>query len=160
MRCTNLFTPSHWLKGLAVSFHLIHGHSHAHWCLSVLFLLSFYFLLKFLFHLFLLLAMVPDDSMNNPCATPQSGAWSPLTIAHPTHLARVPKPPKPAPVHTVRRLFVSPQSIQIFFHHLLDLILSMLSGHFCSPLKPSSILVVIVCSILLQSTCLFRLSTV
>ena len=47
-------------------FHLIHGHSHAHWCLSVLFLLSFYFLPKFLFHLFLLLAMVPSDSMNNP----------------------------------------------------------------------------------------------
>ena len=47
-------------------FHLIHGHSHAHWCLSVLFLLSFYFLPKFLFHLFLLLAMVPNDSMNNP----------------------------------------------------------------------------------------------
>ena len=46
-------------------FHLIHGHSHAHWCLSVLFLLSFHFLPKFLFHLFLILAMVPDDSMNN-----------------------------------------------------------------------------------------------
>ena len=28
--------------------------------------------------------MVPNDTMNNPCATPQSGAWSPLTIAHPT----------------------------------------------------------------------------
>ena len=66
MRCTNVFTPSHWLKCLAVSFHLIHGHSHTHWCLSVLFLLSLYFLLKFLFHLFLLLAMVPDDSMNDP----------------------------------------------------------------------------------------------
>ena len=49
-----------------MSFHLIHDHSHAHWCLSVLFLLSFYFLLEFLFHLFLLLAMVPNDSMNNP----------------------------------------------------------------------------------------------
>ena len=36
-------------------------------------------------HLFLLLAMVPDDSKNNPLCTPQSGAWSPLTIAHPTH---------------------------------------------------------------------------
>ena len=66
MRCTHLFTLSHWLKGLAVSFHLIHGHSHAHWCLSVFFLVPFYFLLKFLFHLFLLLAMVPNDSMNNP----------------------------------------------------------------------------------------------
>ena len=31
-----LFTLSHWLKGLALSFHLTHGHSHAHWCLSVL----------------------------------------------------------------------------------------------------------------------------
>ena len=70
-------------------FHLIHGHSHAHWCLSVLFLLSFDFLPKFLFHLFLLLAMVPNDSMNNPCATPQSGASSPLTIAHPTHHQKV-----------------------------------------------------------------------
>ena len=66
MRCTHLFTLSHWLKGLAVSFHLIHGHSHAHWCLSVLFFLSFYLLPKFLFHLFLIPAMVPDDSMNNP----------------------------------------------------------------------------------------------
>ena len=87
MRCTHLFTPSHWLKGLAVSFHLIHGHSHAHGCLSVLFLLSFYILLKFLFHLFLIPAMVPDDdSMNYPCATPPSGAWSPLTMSHPTHV--------------------------------------------------------------------------
>ena len=66
MRCTHLFTLSQLAQGLAVSFHLIHGHSHAHWCLSVLFLLSFYFLPKFTFHLFLLLAMVPNDSMNNP----------------------------------------------------------------------------------------------
>ena len=72
-----------------MSFHLIHGHSHAHWCLSVLFLQSFYLLLKFLFHLFLIPVMVPDDdSMNDPCATPQSGAWSPLTMSHPTHEAR------------------------------------------------------------------------
>ena len=67
MRCTHLFTLSHWLKGLAVSFHLIHGHSHAHLFLSVVFFLSFYLLPKFLFHLFLIPAMVPDDdSMNNP----------------------------------------------------------------------------------------------
>ena len=31
-------------------------------------------------------AMVPDDdSMNDPCATPQSGAWSAWTMSHPTH---------------------------------------------------------------------------
>ena len=47
--------------------------------------LSSYLLLKFLFHLFLIPSTVPEDSMNNPCATPQSGAWSPLTIARPTH---------------------------------------------------------------------------
>ena len=75
MRCTHLFTPSHWLKGLAVSFHLIHGHSHAHWCLSVLFLLFFYLLLKFLFHLFLIPAMVPDDdSMNYPLCNSAIGS--------------------------------------------------------------------------------------
>ena len=50
-----------------MSFHLIHGHSHARiGCLSVFFLLSFSFSLKFLFHLFLIPAMVPEDSMNTP----------------------------------------------------------------------------------------------
>ena len=64
-----------WLKGLAVSFHLIHGHSHVHWCLSVVFFLSFYFLLKFLFHLFLIPAMVPDDvSMNDPLCNSAIGS--------------------------------------------------------------------------------------
>ena len=66
---------SHRLKGLAVSFHLIHGHSHAHLFLSVFFLLSFYLLLKFLFHLFLIPAMVPDDdSMNDPLCNSAIGS--------------------------------------------------------------------------------------
>ena len=43
-------------------FHPIHGH--AHFCLRVLFLLTFYFLLDFTFLLFLLLAMTDSDSMN------------------------------------------------------------------------------------------------
>ena len=81
-----MFTLSHWLKGLAVSrhFHLIHGHAHC--CLSVLFLLTCYFLLDFTFLLFLLLTMTDSDSMKNPCATPQSGALSAWTIAHPTQV--------------------------------------------------------------------------
>ena len=59
-----------------MSFHLIHGHSPAHWCLSVVFfLLSFYLLLKFLFHLFLIPAMVPDDdSMNDPLCNSAIGS--------------------------------------------------------------------------------------
>ena len=58
-----------------MSFHLIHGHSHAHWCLSVFFLLSFYLLSKFLFHLFLIPAMVPDDdSMNDPLCNSAIGS--------------------------------------------------------------------------------------
>ena len=67
--------PSHWLKGLAVSFHLIHGHSHAHLFLSVFFLLSFYLLPKFLFHLFLISAMVSGDvSMNDPLCNSANGS--------------------------------------------------------------------------------------
>ena len=88
MRCTHLFTLSHWLKGLAVSFHLIHGHSHAHWCLSVFFLLSFYLLPKFLFHLFLIPAMVPDDvSMNNPLCNSAIGSMVSLDYVTPDTLS-------------------------------------------------------------------------
>ena len=59
-----MFTPSHWLKAshLSFHFHLIHGHAHC--CLSVLFLLTFYFLLDFTFLLSLLLTMTDRDSMN------------------------------------------------------------------------------------------------
>ena len=50
-----------------MSFHLIHGHSHAHWCLSVLFLLSFYFLPKLLFQLYLMSNSAPDEfSIEDP----------------------------------------------------------------------------------------------
>ena len=62
-------------QGLAVSFHLIHGHSHAHLFLSVLFLLSFYLFLKSFCHLFLIPAMVPDDvSMNDPLCNSAIGS--------------------------------------------------------------------------------------
>ena len=82
-----MFTPSHWLKGLAVSVHLIHGHSHAHLLLSVLFLLSLYFVLKFFFHLFLIPAMVPDDvSMKDLLCNSARGGWSAWTMSHPTQV--------------------------------------------------------------------------
>ena len=75
---------SHWLKGLAVSFHLIHGHSHAHLFLSVVFFLSFYLLPKFLFHLFLIPAMVPDDvSMNDPLCNSAIGSMVSLDYVTP-----------------------------------------------------------------------------
>ena len=47
---------------MSCHFHLIHGHAHC--CLNVLFLLTFYFLLDFTFLLFLLLTMTDRDSMN------------------------------------------------------------------------------------------------
>ena len=81
----NLFTPSHWLKGLAVSFHLIHGHSHAHLFLSVVFfLLSFYLLFKSFFHLFLNSAMVPDEnSMEDPLCNSAIGSMVSLDYVTP-----------------------------------------------------------------------------
>ena len=85
MRCTHLFTLSHWLKGLAVSFHVIHAHAHG--CLiAVFFLVPFYFLLEFLFHLFLLLAMVPNDSMNNPLCHSAIGSMVTLDYCTPDTL--------------------------------------------------------------------------
>ena len=60
-------------------------HACARGCLSVLFLVSLYFFLKSFFHLFLIPAVVPDEnSMEDPCATPPSGAWSAWTMSHPT----------------------------------------------------------------------------
>ena len=50
---------STWLKPLALVFHSHPIHGHAHCCLSVLFLLTFYFLLYFTFLLFSM-----SDSMN------------------------------------------------------------------------------------------------
>ena len=62
-------TCSHFHIGSRASsvsrhFHPIHGHAHC--CLSVLFLLTFYFVLDFTFLLFLLFTMTDSDSMNNP----------------------------------------------------------------------------------------------
>ena len=55
-------------------FHLIHGHAHC--CLSVLFLLTFYFLLDFTFLLFLLLTMTDRDSMDfNPLCHFANGSF-------------------------------------------------------------------------------------
>ena len=67
-----------------MSFHLIHGHSHAHWCLSVFFLLSFYLLPKSFFHLFLIPAMVPDDvSMKDPLCNSAIGSMVSLDYVTP-----------------------------------------------------------------------------
>ena len=80
---SNLFTLFTLAQGLVrvLSFHLIHGH--AHWCLSVLVLLSFYFLLDFTFLLFLILAMVPSDSMNNPLCHSAIGSMVSLDYCTP-----------------------------------------------------------------------------
>ena len=71
----HLFTLSHWLKGLAVSFHSISSMDMRICCLSVLFLLTFYFLLNFTFLLFLLLTMTDRDSMNYPLCHSAIGSF-------------------------------------------------------------------------------------
>ena len=65
---------SHWLKGLVcvLSSHPIHACARG--CL-ISFFLSLYFFSKFLFHLFLIPAMVPDEnSMNNPLCNSAIGS--------------------------------------------------------------------------------------
>ena len=81
---SNLFTPSHWLKGLVrvLSPHPIHACARG--CLSVLFLLSFYFFLKSFFHLFLIPAMVPDEnSMKDPLCNSAIGSMVSLDYVTP-----------------------------------------------------------------------------
>ena len=88
-RCVvvHVFTPSHWLKGLVrvLSPHPIHACARG--CLSVFFLLSFYLLSKFLFHLFLIPAMVPDEnSMNIPLCNSAIGSMVSLDYVTPDTL--------------------------------------------------------------------------
>ena len=75
---------SHWLKGLVrvISPHPIHACARG--CLSVLFLLSFYFFLKSFFHLFLIPAMVPDEnSMEDPLCNSAIGSMVSLDYVTP-----------------------------------------------------------------------------
>ena len=84
----NLFTPSPWVKGLAVFFHLIHGHSHAHWCWSVFFSHSFLPLSQVRFPRFL--DSYHGGLMTTPCidfcTVSPSGAWSVCIVSHPNRL--------------------------------------------------------------------------
>ena len=83
MHCIHLFTPSHWFKGLAVSFSPHPIHACARGCLSVLFIPSLYFFLSF-FHLFLIPAMVPDEnSMEDPLCNSSFGSMVSLDYVTP-----------------------------------------------------------------------------
>ena len=71
-------------RASSASCHLIHGHRHAHLFLSVFFLVSLYFFLKFLFHLFLIPAMVPDEnSMEDPLCNSSFGRMVSLDYVTP-----------------------------------------------------------------------------
>ena len=72
-----------WLNSRPVCLHFHPWSSACAFVLECSLTPSLYFFLKSFFHLFLNPAMVPDEnSMEDPCATPASGAWSAWTTSH------------------------------------------------------------------------------
>ena len=87
MHCTHAYTVTcgSRLKSRLCVFISIHGHRHAHLFLIVLlFLVSLYFVLKSFFHLFLILAVVPDENfMEDPLCNSSFGSMVSLDYVTP-----------------------------------------------------------------------------